>query len=37
MTDIIIILPVLSILVMQFVLVLDDGVANVKRENLHIF
>ena len=30
-------LPALSIIVLQFVLVLDDGVADVKRENLHVF
>lgn len=32
-----IVISTLSILVLQFVLVLDDGVANIKRENLHIF
>ena len=27
----------ISLYVLQFVLVLDDGVADVKREDLHIF
>ena len=32
-----VVISTLSILVLQFVLVLDDGVADIKRENLHIF